>query len=91
MIRRLWFGIIPGTLMLIAIVLVLGLFLVKVMWAWVVPDIFPEAVKQGLVTETISWFTSFKIAIALALFSGFISGAFKGRRFRHPYYYQKSL
>jgi hypothetical protein len=87
MIRRLWFGIIPGILMLIAIVLVLGLFLVKVMWAWVVPDIFPEAVKQGLVAETISWFTSFKIAIALALFSGFIGGAFKGRRSRHPYYY----
>jgi hypothetical protein len=87
MIRRLWFGIIPGTFMLIAVVLVLGLFLVKVMWAWVVPDIFPEAVNQGLVAETISWFTSFKIAIALALFSGFIGGTFRGRRFRHPNYY----
>jgi hypothetical protein len=87
MIRRLWFGIIPGTFMLIAVALVLGLFLVKVMWAWVVPDIFPEAVNQGLVAETISWFTSFKIAIALALFSGFIGGTFRGRRFRHPNYY----
>lgn len=87
MMRRMWFRIVPGTLILIAIVLVLGLFLVKVMWAWVVPDIFPEAVNQGLVTETISWFTSFKIAIALALFSGFISGAFKGRRHLHPYHY----
>jgi hypothetical protein len=87
MIRRWWFGIVPGILILIAIVFVLGLFLVKVMWAWVVPDIFPEAVNQGLVAETISWFTSFKIAIALALFSGFISGAFKGRRLRHPHYY----
>jgi formate-dependent nitrite reductase membrane component NrfD len=87
MMRRMWFRIVPGTLILIAIVLVLGLFLVKVMWAWVVPDIFPEAVNQGLVAEAISWLTSFKIAIALALFSGFVSGAFKGRRFWHPHYY----
>jgi hypothetical protein len=87
MMRRMWFRIVPGTLILIAIVLVLGLFMVKVTWAWVVPDIFPEAVNQGLVAETISWFTSFKIAIALALFSGFISGAFKGRRHWHPYNY----
>ena len=87
MMRRIWFRIVPGTLILIAIVLVLGLFLAKVMWAWAVPDIFPEAVNQGLVAESISWFTSFKIAIALALFSGLISGAFKGRRHWHPYHY----
>lgn len=87
MIRRWWIRIIPGTLILIAVALVLGLFLVKVMWAWVVPDIFPEAVNQGLVAETISWFTSFKIAIALALFSGFIGGAFRGKRHWHTNHY----
>jgi len=87
MIRRWWIGIIPGVLILIAVALVLGLFLVKVMWAWVVPDLLPEAINQGLVADTISWFTSFKIAIALALFSGFIGGAFKGRRHWHPNYY----
>ena len=81
--RRWWIRIIPGILILIVIVLALGLFLVKVMWAWVVPDLFPVAVNQGLVAETISWFTSLKIAIALALFSGFISGAFRGKRHMH--------
>jgi len=86
--RRRWFmRIIPGIFILIAAVLVLGLFLVKAMWTWVVPDIFPEAVNQGLIAETISWFTSFKIAIALALFSGFIGGVFKGRRHWYPNYY----
>ena len=87
MIRRWWIRIITGTLILITVVLVLGLFLVKVMWAWVVPDLLPEAVNQGLVADTISWFTSFKIAIALALFSGFIGGAFKGKRYWHTNHY----
>jgi len=85
--RKWWIGIIPGILILIAIVLVLGLFLVKVMWAWVVPDLFPESVNQGLVAETISWFTSFKIAIAMALFSGFIGGALRGKRYWHHNHY----
>ncbi len=84
--RRWWIRIIPGILILIIIVLALGLFLVKVMWAWVVPDLFPEAVNQGLVAEAISWFTSFKIAVALALFSGFISGVFKGKRRKYYSY-----
>ena len=85
--RKWWIGIIPGILILVAIVLVLGLFLTKVMWAWIVPDLFPEAVNQGLIADTISWFTSFKIAIALALFSGFIGGAFRGKRHMHHNYH----
>ena len=86
MIRRWWARIIPGMFILIVIVLVLSLFLVKVIWTWVVPDLFPEAVSQGLVAETISWFTSFKVAIALALFSGFVSGAFRRKRYRYYNY-----
>ena len=50
------------------------LFLVKVLWAWTVPDLFPGAVEQGLVAASISWYTALKVAIFLAVLAG-ISGA----------------
>lgn len=67
-------AILPGILVLIAVVLVLALFLVKALWAWTVPDLFPGAVEQGLVARTISWYTAFKLAIFLAVLAG-IAGA----------------
>ena len=47
-------------------VFLLGLLLIKLWWQWAVPDLFPGAVEQGLVAASISWFTSFKLALALA-------------------------
>ncbi len=49
------------------------MFLVKVLWAWTIPDLFPGAVEQGLVTASISWWTAIKIAIFVAVLSGFVS------------------
>ena len=46
-------------------------FVIKLLWAWTVPDLFPAAVEKGLVAAEISWLTSFK----LALFIGLINGA----------------
>ena len=61
------------------IVLTVALLLVKLLWAWTIPDLFPGAVEQGLVAGAISWFTAFKVAIFLAVLAG-VSGARKGRR-----------
>ncbi|NIM22891.1 MAG: hypothetical protein GTO55_01160 [Armatimonadetes bacterium] len=73
--RKAWLvAIVPGVLVLVAAVLVLTLFLVKVLWAWTVPDLFPGAVEQGLVARTISWYTALKVAIFLAVLAG-IAGA----------------
>ena len=70
-IDRIWMAaIIPGVLAIIIIVFIIVLFLIKLLWGWVVPDLFPGAVAQGLVAATISWYTAFKIAIVLALLSG---------------------
>ena len=62
-----WFiAIIPGVLALAAGALILALFLIKVLWGWAIPDLFPGAVSQGLVAGEISWLTSFKLAIFVA-------------------------
>ena len=63
-------AVIPGVLVLVAAVFVLVLFLVKVLWAWTVPDLFPGAVEQGLVAASISWYTALKVAIFAAVLAG---------------------
>ena len=69
-----------GYMLLVAIMvafalLVLVVLLLKLMWAWVIPDLFPGAVEQGLVAGNISWFTAFKVGVFAAILGGF--GNFK--------------
>tara|TARA_B110000438_G_scaffold89627_1_gene89136 strand:- start:665 stop:883 length:219 start_codon:yes stop_codon:yes gene_type:complete len=47
-------------------------FIIKFLWAWTIPDLFPGAVEQGLVAGEISWLTSFKLAIFFATLTGAI-------------------
>lgn len=68
-----------GLLLLIAALLILALFIIKLMWAWTIPDLFPGAVEQGLVAETLSWFTAFKLALFVALLGG-LAGWRRGDR-----------
>jgi hypothetical protein len=70
--------VIPGLLVLVPAVFVLVLFLVKVLWAWTVPDLFPGAVEQGLVAASISWYTALKVAIFAAVLAGF-AGVHRGQ------------
>jgi len=67
-------AIIPGALALVAAALVLVLLLVKALWAWTVPDLFPAAVEQGLIAAQISWLAALKVAIFVALLAG-LTGA----------------
>ena len=71
--------LIPGCLSSLALVaglFILALFLIKVVWAWVIPDLFPGAVEQGLIAGSLSWFTAFKLAIFVALLGG-LAGAWR--------------
>ncbi|MEA1869887.1 MAG: hypothetical protein U9N09_07075 [Euryarchaeota archaeon] len=63
-------AIISGTLALIAVYAVIVLLLVKLLWAWTIPDIFPGAVSQGLIAGSISWYTALKIAVFVAVLAG---------------------
>ncbi len=73
-----WIAIISGTLVLIAVYAVIVLLLVKLLWAWTIPDIFPGAVEQGLIAGSISWYTAFKIAVFVAVLAG-LAGVRRGR------------
>jgi hypothetical protein len=53
------------------IAFVVVLLLLKLMWAWTVPDLFPGAVDAGLVANHISWFTAAKLAAFVAILSAF--------------------
>ena len=59
-----------GFLLLAAGVIFAALFLIKILWAWTIPDLFPGAVEQGLIAGVISWFAS--LTFSLALFLGIL-------------------
>ena len=63
-------AIFPGLVAVILVVMIFGLLLVKLVWSWTIPDLFPGAVAQGLVARDISWYTAFKVAIFAALLAG---------------------
>mgnify|MGYP001354450413 FL=1 len=48
----------------------LALLVIKLVWAWTIPDLFPGAVEQGLVAESLSWYASFTLAVLVALLGG---------------------
>ena len=64
------FKIIPGAIALILGVAAVMFFVIKLLWAWTIPDLFPGAVEQGLIASEISWFTSFKLALFLGIVRG---------------------
>jgi len=59
-------AIVPSILALVLGTFIVALFLVKILWAWTIPDLFPGAAEQGLIAKEISWYTSFKVAIFVA-------------------------
>ena len=76
--NKTWWIVISGTLALIAVYAVVALLLVKLLWAWTIPDLFPGAVSQGLIAGSISWYTAFKIAVFVAVLAG-LAGVRRGR------------
>lgn len=77
--NKAWMAVlIPGVLLIIVSVFILALLLIKLLWPWTIPDLFPGAVDQGLIAREISWYTSFKLAIFVAVLAG-IAGIFDGK------------
>ena len=58
---------------------IVAFFLVKILWAWTIPDLFPGAVEQGLIAKEISWYKSLKVAIFVAALAG-IAGIWRGEK-----------
>jgi hypothetical protein len=82
--RRVESGVATGTAIAIAVgvTFVVSIVLFKFVWAWVVPDLFPGAVQQGLISANLSWFATFKLAVLASLIGGIgptLNDAFKLR------------
>jgi hypothetical protein len=55
----------------ILIAFVISVIVFKFVWGWVVPDLFPGAVDQGLISKDLTWLASLKLALLMAVISGF--------------------
>jgi hypothetical protein len=66
-------GMKTGTAVLVAVAVtfIISVIVFKFVWAWVVPDLFPGAVAQGLISSDLSWLASLKLAVLVAALSGF--------------------
>lgn len=60
-----------------AIVFGITLLVLKFVWAWMVPDLFPGAVTEGLISADLSWKTAVKFASIMVVING-ANGSFKG-------------
>lgn len=67
-------AIIAG-LALLPLVILLGLFIIKFVWSWVIPDLFPGAVEQGLIVRELSWYMAFKLSVFVGAM-GFLARIF---------------
>ncbi len=74
-------GIVAAGIAAVCIAFVVVLLLIKLLWAWTVPDLFPGAVEKGLVAGSISWLTAAKVALFVAILSA-ISQSHRSRKTR---------
>jgi len=67
---------VAGILVVACVAFVVVLLLVKLLWAWTIPDLFPGAVKGDtpLVAPAIGWLTAVKVALFVAVLSAFAHG-----------------
>ena len=80
--KRVTKGVTSGVTILVTVIVtfVISIVVFKFVWAWVVPDLFPGAVEEGLIVADLTWLASLKLAVLVAVLSGFypaLSEAFK--------------
>jgi len=54
----------------VAIAFVISVIVFKFVWGWVVLDLFPGAVTQGLISANLTWLAALKLAVLVAVLSG---------------------
>jgi hypothetical protein len=77
-----WVTVAITAIIQVAVMFVIALVLFKLVWAWVIPDLFPGAVDQGLIAADLSWLAAVKLAVLVAVLGGFspaLTEAFKQR------------
>ena len=58
-------GVTRGVTVLVTVIVtfVVSVIVFKYVWAWVIPDLFPGAVVQGLINGNLSWLATVKLAM----------------------------
>ncbi len=77
-----WVTVAITVLVTVAVMFIISLVVFRFVWGWVVPDLFPGSVDQGLIVADLTWLTAFKLAVLVAVLSGFypaLTNAFKRR------------
>ena len=61
-----------GTSILVSVAVAFGITVIvlKFVWAWVVADLFPGAVAQGLINADLTWLSALKFAVLVAVVTG---------------------
>lgn len=54
-------------IILILIFFAIGIFIIKILWGWTIPEIFPKAVENGYIVGKISWFGALKLSILFSM------------------------
>jgi uncharacterized membrane protein len=70
--KRVTEAVTSGTTILVtaAVTFIFMVVVLKFVWAWVVPDLFPGAVAQDLINADLSWLATVKLAVLVAVLSG---------------------
>ena len=50
-----------------AVAFAIGVILIKLLWAWTIPDLLPAAVDQGLIVDDLTWLAAAKVAALVAI------------------------
>ena len=77
-----WVTVAITVLIQVAIMFAISLVVFKSVWGWVVPDLFPGAVDQDLISADLTWLAAVKLAVLVGVLGGFspaLTDAFKQR------------
>ena len=71
--KRVEKGVTLGITLLIQVIVsfVIAVIVFKFVWAWVIGDLFPGAVAQGLISADLTWLAAVKLAVLVSVLSGF--------------------
>ena len=70
--KRVEEAVTSGVTILVTVAITFGIMVVvlKFVWAWVVADLFPGAVDQGLINAELTWLATLKLAVFVSVLSG---------------------
>ena len=70
--KRVTEAVTSGTTILVTVAVTFSVTVVvlKFVWAWVVEDMFPGAVSQGLINAKLTWLAALKFAVLVSVLSG---------------------